>query len=39
MQGSVSAPGGGGDLIVDNVSFAAGQPFAIVECELTDGNG
>jgi hypothetical protein len=29
MQGTVTATGGGGDLTVDNVSFASGQPFSI----------
>jgi hypothetical protein len=38
MQGSVTATGGGGDLIVDNVSFAAGQQFTITSFSLTAGN-
>jgi hypothetical protein len=38
MQGSVTATGGGGDLTVDNVVFAAGQSFTITSFTLTDGN-
>lgn len=38
IQGSVSASGGGGDLIVDNVVFAAGQPFSITAFTLTAPN-
>lgn len=38
MQGTVTATGGGGDLTVDNVSFAAGQAFTITAFSLTDGN-
>lgn len=38
MQGSVTATGGGGDLTVDNTSFAAGQAFSITTFTLTDGN-
>lgn len=29
LQGTVTATGGGGDITVDNTSFAAGQAFAI----------
>lgn len=34
-QGTVSITGGGGDMIVDNVSFAAGQAFSITGFTLT----
>lgn len=39
MQGTVTATGGGGDMTVDNVVFAATQQFTIVDFSLTDGNG
>ncbi len=38
LQGTVTATGGGGDLTVDNVIFAAGQNFTITGFTLTDGN-
>lgn len=38
MQGTVTASGGGGDLIVSNTSFAAGQPFSITGFTITAGN-
>ncbi len=38
MQGSVTATGGGGDLQVDNTSFAATQTFTITSFTLTDAN-
>lgn len=38
LQGTVTATGGGGDLTVDNTSFAAGQSFTITAFSLTDGN-
>jgi hypothetical protein len=38
MQGTVTATGGGGDLTVDNVSFAATQAFTVTSFTLTDGN-
>lgn len=38
MQGTVTATGGGGDLVVDNTSFAAGQSFTIGTFTLTTGN-
>lgn len=38
QQGTVTATGGGGDMTVDNTSFAAGQAFAITGYTLTDGN-
>lgn len=37
-QGTVTATGGGGDMTVDNVSFAAAQAFTITAFTLTDGN-
>jgi hypothetical protein len=37
-QGTVTATGGGGDLTVDNTSFASGQAFTITGFTLTDGN-
>ena len=38
LQGSVTATGGGGDMEVDNTSFAAGQAFSVTAATLTDGN-
>lgn len=38
IQGTVTATGGGGDLTVDNVSFATGQSFTITGFTLTAGN-
>lgn len=38
IQGTVTATGGGGDLTVDNVSFAVGQSFTVNSFTLTDGN-
>lgn len=38
IQGTVTATGGGGDLQVDNVSFAAGQAFTVTTFTLTAGN-
>lgn len=37
-QGTVTATGGGGDLTVDNTSFATGQAFSITSFTLTAGN-
>jgi hypothetical protein len=37
-QGTVTATGGGGDMTVDNVSFASGQSFTVTSFTLTDGN-
>lgn len=37
-QGSVTATGGGGDMTVDNTSFATGQSFTVTSFTLTDGN-
>ncbi len=39
QQGSVTVTGGGGDLQVDNTSFASGQSFTVTGYTLTDGNG
>lgn len=38
MQGTVTATGGGGDMTVDNTSFASGQSFTINTFTLTAGN-
>lgn len=38
MQGTVTATGGGGDMTVDNTSFAAGQTFNVTGFTLTDAN-
>lgn len=38
MQGTVTATGGGGDLTVDNTSFASGQAFSITGFTITRGN-
>lgn len=38
LQGTVSATGGGGDMIVANVSIIAGQPVTVVAFNITDGN-
>ncbi len=38
IQGTVTATGGGGDLTVDNTSFASGQAFTVTGFTLTDGN-
>lgn len=38
MQGTVTATGGGGDMEVDNTSFAAAQQFTVTGFTLTDGN-
>lgn len=37
-QGTVTATGGGGDLTVNNTSFAAGQDFTVSSFTLTAGN-
>lgn len=37
-QGTVTATGGGGDMTVDNVSFASGQAFSVTGFTLTAGN-
>lgn len=38
IQGTVTATAGGGDMTVDNTSFAAGQAFTVTGFTLTDGN-
>lgn len=38
LQGTVTATSGGGDMEVDNTSFAAGQSFTVTTFTLTDGN-
>lgn len=37
-QGTVTATGGGGDMTVDSVIFAAGQAFSITSFTLAAGN-
>ena len=37
-QGTVTATGGGGDMTVDNTSFASGQAFTVTGFTITDGN-
>ena len=37
-QGTVTATGGGGDMTVNNVVFAAGQDFSVTGYTLTDAN-
>lgn len=37
-QGTVTATGGGGDMTVDNTSFAAAQAFTITSFTITAGN-
>jgi hypothetical protein len=39
LQGTVSATGGGGDMTVDNVVFAAGQEFTVTSFTLNEANG
>jgi hypothetical protein len=39
MQGTVTISGGGGDMQVDNTSFATGQTFTVTSFTLTDANG
>lgn len=38
VQGTVTASGGGGDMIVDSTSFVSGTTFTITSFTLTDGN-
>lgn len=38
LQGTVTATAGGGDMEVDNTSFAVGQAFSITTFSLTDAN-
>ena len=37
-QGTVTATGDGGDMTVDNTSFASGQAFTVTTFTLTEGN-
>lgn len=37
-QGTVTATGGGGDMTVDNTSFAAAQQFTVTTFTITAGN-
>lgn len=37
-QGTVTATGGGGDMEVNNTSFASGQAFSVTTFTLTAGN-
>lgn len=38
LQGAVTITGGGGDMQVDNTSFATGQQFTVTAFTLTDAN-
>lgn len=38
IQGTVTVTSGGGDMEVDNTSFASGQAFTVTTFTLTDGN-
>lgn len=38
FQGTVTVTGGGGDMTVDNTSFASGQAFTVTGFTLTDAN-
>jgi hypothetical protein len=38
IQGTVTATAGGGDMTVDNTSFASGQSFTVTGFTLTAGN-
>ena len=38
LQGSVTATGDGGDMTVDNTSFATNQVFTVTSFTLTDAN-
>ena len=38
IQGTVTATGNGGDLEVDNLSFATGQQFTVTAWTFTEGN-
>jgi hypothetical protein len=39
LQGTVTASGGGGDMIIDNTSIATGQQVSVTSFTLTEGNG
>lgn len=38
MQGTITDTNGNGDMKVDNITFAAGQQFTIVDFQITTGN-
>jgi hypothetical protein len=38
VRGTISAPGGGGEMILDNVVLAVGQAFTVSDFTLTAGN-
>lgn len=38
-QGTVTGTGGGGDMTVDNTSFASGQAFNVTSFTIADNNG
>ncbi|MCB2074198.1 MAG: hypothetical protein H6917_05260 [Novosphingobium sp.] len=38
IQGTITATSGGGDMEVDNTSFAAGQQFQVTSFTITAGN-
>lgn len=38
LQGTVTGTGGGGDMTVNNVNFAAGQGFEVTSFTLIEGN-
>lgn len=38
MQGTITATGGGGDMTVDNTSFATGQAFSVTGFTITAAN-
>lgn len=38
LQGTVTASGGGGDMIVSSTTFVQGQSFTVNSFTLTDGN-
>lgn len=38
IQGTVTVTGGGGDMVVDNTSFVAGQGFTVTTFQLTAAN-
>lgn len=38
IQGTVTISGGGGDMTVDNTSFASGQNFVVTSFTITAGN-
>lgn len=38
IQGTITATGGGGDMTVDNTSFASGQSFSVTSFTISAGN-